>query len=284
MIKNNRAKEGLDIITPLISAHETLCDLKVFDSSSNAMLDLDGDELAGVIVGWLLAPNANLGMAACNLVGGHHGSPLVLNFDASGFALSNAQAMVLARRAIGYLFFHPITAASLVLAILRLADPEPQQAMADILFDPLLISYSGSLAEWLQTKTKDEGDPAQLLIENLLARLTVYMEGLHKAGRIKELRPSERERLIEGHRQHESMWQTRKDAQKSSILMSLATRSVLLYGNRSISYFKGPDGNTQRNEMKMHSMSHSFEMPRLDILESFDLDYTLRVFRATRLA
>jgi hypothetical protein len=32
--------------------------------------------------------------------------------------------------------------------------------------------------------------------------------------------------------------------------------------------------------MKLHSFSHSIEAPRLDIIEPFDLDYTLRVFRA----
>ena len=73
-------------------------------------------------------------------------------------------------------------------------------------------------------------------------------------------------------------------AEKKSVLLSIVSRSVLLYGNRSISYFEGPDGKSQRNEMKLHSFSHSIESPRLDILEPFDLDYTLRVFRAMRKA
>jgi len=34
----------------------------------------------------------------------------------------------------------------------------------------------------------------------------------------------------------------------------------------------------------MHSFSHSIESPRLDILEPFDLDYMLRVFRAMKTA
>ncbi|KVK58444.1 hypothetical protein L906_09695 [Agrobacterium sp. TS45] len=32
----------------------------------------------------------------------------------------------------------------------------------------------------------------------------------------------------------------------------------------------------------MHGFSHSIEAPHLDILEPFDLDYKLRVFRAMR--
>lgn len=117
-----------------------------------------------------------------------------------------------------------------------------------------------------------------------MTRLEAYIEGLRAPGRIKELRPSERERLIENHRQHESMRQAYKASEKTSILASLATRQVLLYGTRSISYFKGMGGKQQRSEMKMHSFSHSIELPRLDILEPFDLDYLLRVFRAMKTA
>ena len=64
--------------------------------------------------------------------------------------------------------------------------------------------------------------------------------------------------------------------------MSIVSRSVLLYGNRSMSYFAGSNGERQRGEMKLHAFSHSFEVPRLDTLEPFELDYTLRVFRAMR--
>jgi hypothetical protein len=156
--------------------------------------------------------------------------------------------------------------------------------MANILFDPLLINYSGELSDWLSERAKDASDPAQPVIVDLLSRLEAYIDGLRKAGRIKELRPSERERLIENHRQHESMRQAYKQAEKKSVFMSIVSRSVLLYGTRSISYFKGSDGKKQRNEMKLHSISHSVESPRLDILEPFDLDYTLRVFRAMRVA
>lgn len=78
------------------------------------------------------------------------------------------------------------------------------------------------------------------------------------------------------------MRQAHKQAEKKSILALLATRQVLLYGHKSISYFEGPGGKKQRSEMKMHSFSHSIESPRLDILEPFDLDYMLRVFRAMR--
>ena len=133
-------------------------------------------------------------------------------------------------------------------------------------------------------QAKAPGHPSQAILNDLVTRLEAYIEGLREPGRIKELRPSERERLIENPRQHEAMRQAYKASEKTSILASLATRQVLLYGTRSISYFKGMGGKQQRSEMKMHSFSHSIESPRLNILEPFDLDYMLRVFRAMRTA
>lgn len=285
LVTHGRLDEALALITPLISKHEELTSLDTLDGFSHALLQLAPDQLVKVIMGWLLSLDPNLGHATLSLVGNHHGeAPLILEVDGASLGLPDADIMLLAHRAIGYLFIHAITAASLVLGLIRGAAEGPRKVLADILFDPLLINYSGDLADWLGERVKDASDPVQPVIKELLTRLEAYIEGLRKAGRIKELRPSERERLIENHRQHESIRQVHKQAEKKSVFMSIVSRSVLLYGNRSISYFEGPDGNKQRNEMKLHSFSHSVEAPRLDILEPFDLDYTLRVFRAMRVA
>src|SRR5690606_1608952 len=146
--------------------------------------------------------------ATMSLVGDHHGdAPLVFEVDGAALGLSHADMIVLAHRATGYLFIHPITAASLVLRLIRSAAEAQRKAVADLRFDPLVINGPGTLATWLSERANNTSDPAQPVIADLLVRLKAYLEGLHKAGWIKELRPSERERLIENHRQHESMRQ-----------------------------------------------------------------------------
>ena len=285
LISQKRLEEALALITPLISAHDELTSLEAFDGFSYALLQLPPDQLAQVMIGWLLSLDPNLGGATMSLVGDHHGDkPLILQLDTATLDLPDADRILLAHRAIGWLFIHPVTAASLVVALLDGAGDAATKVIADILFDPLLINFSGNLGDWLGERAQDGSDPVQPILANLLARLEAYIEGLRQVGRIKELRPSERECLIENHRQHESMRQAHKQAETKSIFMSIVSRQVLLYGTRSISYFDGPGGKKQRNEIKMHSFSHSIEAPRLDILEPFDLDYTLRVFRTIRKA
>lgn len=283
LIQANRIDEALALITPILAAHAELTSLDRFDGFSHAALGLEPAQLAPIIVGWLLSLDHNLGDAARRLVSKHHGgNPLVLDFDASALGLSTADTILLAHRVIGYLFIHPVTTASLVLSLIRSAEPNARDAMTKVLFDPLLINFSGALADWLSTRAADATDPTKPVIDAILLRLEEYIGGLRRVGLIKELRPSERERLIENHRQHESMHRAYAAAEQKSVFLSIVSRSVMLYGNRSISYFEGHDGTSQRSEMKLHSFSHRIEAPRLDILEPFDLDYTLRVFRSMR--
>jgi hypothetical protein len=281
----NRLDEALALITPLLSQHEELTSLEPLGSLNYHLLQLPPDQLAKTIVAWLLACDANLGRAAMALVGNHHGdNPLILDPAITAAALSDPERVLLAHRAIGWLFVHPVTAASLLIGLLDGAGDAAKDSIAELLFDPLLINFSGSVGDWIADQSKSLSHPTQPILAELTTRLEAYIDGLRSPGRIKELRPSERERLIENHRQHESMRQAYKASEKSSILASLATRQVLLYGTRSISYFKGVGGKQQRSETKMHSFTHSIESPRLDTLEPFDLDYMLRVFRAMKTA
>jgi hypothetical protein len=281
----NRLDEALALITPLLSQHEELTSLEPLGSLNYHLLQLPPDELAQTIIIWLLACDPNLGRATMALVGDHHGdAPLILDSRSAAASLDDPDRVLLAHRAIGWLFIHPVTAASLVVGLLDGAGDAARHTITELLFDPLLINFSGSVVDWIAEHFKASDHPSQPILADLSARLEAYIDGLRSPGRIKELRPSERERLIENHRQHESMRQAYKASEKTSILASLATRQVLLYGTRSISYFKGMGGKKQRSEMKMHSFSYSIESPRLNILEPFDLDYMLRVFRAMRTA
>ncbi|WP_420139300.1 hypothetical protein [Sphingomonas sp.] len=281
----NRLDEALALVTPLFSQHEELTSLEPLGSLNYHLLQLPPHQLAKTIITWLLACDYNLGLATMALVGKYHGdSPLILQPAVAVSYLRNSDRVLLAHRAIGWLFIHPVTAASLLVGLLDGSGDAERQTITELLFDPLLINFSGSVGDWIAGQAKNPSHSSQPILADLTARLETYIDGLRSPGRIKELRPSERDRLIENHRQHESMRQAHKQAEKKSILASLATRQVLLYGTRSISYFKGMGGKQQRSEMKMHSFSHSIESPRLDILEPFDLDYMLRVFRAMKTA
>ena len=63
-------------------------------------------------------------------------------------------------------------------------------------------------------------------------------------------------------------------------LSQIFKTSVLLYGNRSIHYiYHGPNGEKSRQEVPLHHISHSIELPSLETLDPYGLDMQLRNFR-----
>lgn len=282
MLRRGQRRAALDLLEPVLI--KDVADFDELGSASYALLELDQSLLGPIVLRWLLSGHNALGDATRMLVGNAHGDgPVTFSIDFGPDRMEPIQAVFLARKTVGFLFVQPITAASILVSLLRTGPAAAAADVAELLFDPLLINYSGGLSAWLRDQVAQPTDAATPPIVEALARLDRYLDGLRAIGSVPELRPSERERLIERQRQQRSMEVAHKAAEKSSIIGLIATRQVLLYGNRSISYFEGPSGNQQRNEMKLGQFTTSMEAPRLDILEPVGLDYELRVYRNERM-
>ena len=282
LLRRGKLDTALELLEPILARDAS--DLDAMESSAYALLQLDRSQLATVVLRWLRSGSRDLGDATRAVVGQSHGDgPIAFDIDFSAENLDSDDAVFLARKAIGFLFMQPITATSILVSLLRTGPRDAVEAVAEHLFDPLLINFSGQLSEWLRKSAEDTVDAASPHIATVLGRLEDYLDGLRAIGEVPELHPSERQRLIERHRQQRAMEVAMKGAEKKSIIQLIAKRSVLLYGNRSISYFEGPDGTAHRNEMKLGQYTRSFEAPRLDVLEPFGLDFELRVFRAERM-
>jgi hypothetical protein len=196
--------------------------------------------------------------------------------------LSSKEKLFLCRKAIGYLFVHPILAVSVLVSVLR-TDLETESAteVRSLLFDPLLLNYEGSVKELLQTITQE--DASHPHVATVLDENQRYLEGLHTTGVIKEIEPTEHQRQIEMLRYSDQARQMHKDAMKKSILSDLVSRSVVLYGRRTLAYLEGPGGKRSPFEMDLNKHGMSFELPRMDIIDPVGLDFMIRVFRAETL-
>lgn len=204
-------------------------------------------------------------------------------FDANiaSFGLAPAHQVFLCRKAIGFLFTRPVTCCSILVSVLRGVDKDATDDVTDLLFEPLLVNYSGKAVDYLKKIAAD--DPARAAVHKALERHQAYVVDLEAIGLIRELHPSDYQRDVVRQRTYDEMRAAQKAAERQSVLLSVVHRSTLLYGKRSLSYVLEKDGSRRPIALDLRSVGLTFEMPRQDVLDPVGLDFVLRVFRVEKL-
>lgn len=279
--KGQRVAEFLEVI---FQTHPDELSFTQFDSVGYELTKNERALAEDMTVRWLMTGNQSLASHITSLLGVSGRDAAIFSVDIVPYELRDIEALFLARKAVGWFFFHPITAASLVICILRSVKGEIAEKIGDLLFEPLLLNYSGDLRDHLVGRIKGPKDRAKPHIRRAVAKLDAYLDDLRAVGFIKELAPSESERLIERKQQNERMRQIQKQAEQSSVLLSLVSKSIILHGNGSIGYQRGSDGKLHRHAMKMGGFRTSWEAPRLQSIDPFGVERQLRQFRSERLA
>ncbi|VWC77107.1 hypothetical protein BLA50215_00964 [Burkholderia lata] len=236
---------------------------------------------AMLLLAWLGSESYALRNAAQEVVGTMYNNESPI-FDVDVSSQSSANAVYLARKVVGYLFIYPITAASLLMCILKTCDDDDAKEIAELLFDPLLLNFSGSIAEYLGQVKERGKHPGLQHVSDALSKLEQYISALSKVGVVNELAPSERQRFIERHQRQHAMEAAYKAMEEKSIFRTLASRSVILHGRRTINYITDLSGNSRRSEIDMHTISHRSELPRMSIFDPTELEHQLFVFRTER--
>jgi hypothetical protein len=287
MTSGEHVEQAIDIVRALLSANRGALNIHIFDSFEHQLLRQHRARFDTLAVEWFVSGDRALGEAVMGLVRKVHGAPMVLRPDLRPFNYGPAELIFLARKAVGYLFSTPISAASLLMAVMRTGVTDAVTGATELLFDPLLVNYSGELGEHLREAIKDTADPATPHVQAALEQLDTYLEGLRAVGRVKALDPSERERMIEWRHRQQEMEEAMKAGEKESIFSQLATKVVLLYGNRSITYVPplgDEPGPERRLVTEMQSHHHSQEYARMIVVDPHGIDLTLRQFRVERLS
>jgi hypothetical protein len=286
LLQSGDKTRGLEFIEKLFVTRPNDLSFEDFDS---VIAELRKDENRGVlnklITRWFLSGNIILCNCIVIIINAANSSEMLPEVDFSEINNNNSIiAIFLARKAIGYLFTQPVTAANIIISIMKhTVDDETMQGLSDLLFTPLLINYPGKVKEFL-TKQKDSySDRVKFAIEDALKALDDYLQNIKSVGEIPELHPSQSQRDTYWKNFTNQMNESLKKAQKESVLLSLVSKSVLLYGKKSINYIYDKKGQSRRMEMPLHSHGTEVEYPRIDNLDPFGLDYMIRVFRVERL-
>jgi len=278
-------REKFDTCVTFLEQFFELSDYKVsvkyFDSFVRVVLQHEETYLSLLVTRWLLSKNLNLGKFCSDLLTDSD-KDICLSFDTTN--LDNQKDGVylyLARKSCGWFFMQPKTAITLIESLLDGAPEEELQEIQQLIFNPLLISYPGSIKEHLELLLDSKNGKISELAKTLLSQFDAYQKNLKAASGISELRPSEQERHTYWKHHNKVMDETMKQARSTSFLSSLfmGNESVLLYGNKSIYYMHHGDEKT-RQEMPLQKFSHSIEFASMLNVDPHGLDNMLWQFKA----
>jgi hypothetical protein len=279
LIELGRISEARTLVEHLIRRKDAV-KAERFDSCWYKLRSLDEDVLSDWVVAWLLDGDYQLGFALSDALFSPSLDSAQLTIDFHRFALRPIDYPYIARKAISTFFIQPRLMASVVVALLRAAPTEEADAIVNLLVDPILINYP-SLVDGFIRPLLDEGPhPAARRLTRALEQFQAYLDPLESIRRVPELHPSERERTIERQRRDDRMLEAQRQARSKSVLASLVSESVLLYGTRCISWVSDPATAPRRLETALHSISHSLEFPRGEFLDPIGLHMMMTAFRA----
>lgn len=270
----------LQFLRSLLTKHGNALALSNFSYVSSWILSGPSERLSNVVVSWLLSAEPVLCNGVSKLLRKRSDRDLPLSLAPADLTTSPDTHRFLCRKAIGYFFLQPVVAASVLICVLRITSDEVAAEVRSLLADVLLQNYGGELRTYLDSI--DQSDPAKTHVLAAIEQNEAYLRAMRDIPEIKELHPSERERQIEHARGSEEMKQALKKAESGSIFLSIVKRSVILYGNRSISFTKGPDGARHAHEMDLKAHGVSMEFPRIEVVDPLGLDIMLLVFRTER--
>lgn len=280
LLKNGTPDRPIQFLEGLLLAHPDELTMEIFDDSAREILS-NKALVSKVLTRWFLRGNRVLCDGVRIIVSQNHHDGLTLEIDPSELQPADfVHVVFLARKAIGYLFMQQISAASVLVSIMRhTTDDETLNALGKLLFDPLLLNFTGKTREYIMQQSGGDSGKVKQAMDNALKAIDDYLSDLHSVGNLAALHPSEAQR--EAYHRHFSrlMAESMKAAEAQSVFLQLVSKSVLLYGRKSINYVYSADGQPHRTETALHSHGTEMEFPRMENINPFGLDYMLRVFR-----
>jgi hypothetical protein len=272
--------KGIDFLEKILIINSSHFSLSSLRSTIQEIFN-DKDLFSLILLKWFLEGNVILCEGISSIIDIVGNNEVSISVQASKLELDDSdQLFFIARKAIGYLFVHPIAAASIICCLIKEAsDKTTVQKLSSLLFNPLLINYSGELSDYLKKHLDSENSQVKLAAQSSLKELDEYFNILESTGDIPELYPSQSQREAERRRTYRMMSIAMKGAEKKSVFLSILPKSVMLYGNKIIYYAHQQDGSSNRCETPLHKFSNKVEIPRLAHVDPFGLDYMLRIFR-----
>ena len=179
LLRSNCVEAGLGFLEDLLRSQPDYLELSNFDDTVRVIRD-DPALRSKVGTRWLLGGEAVLCEGVGSIVDLRMGGSLEIEADAVELAgAESVRFLFAARKAIGYLFLTPISAASFILSLIHQStDNMVREKLEALLLDPLLLNFSGRVAEYLSRRAESEEGEIKAVVGRALSALERYLDGL----------------------------------------------------------------------------------------------------------
>lgn len=285
LLQSENPQRGISFLESFLNAHGKNISPAVLEQT---IIIIANNEklLSKLLTRWFLAGEYHLCMFIRNIVIDFIEKEKTLpQADLEEFSRENQNHLIfLAHKAVGYLFSKPIICANFIISLMcETQNKETLGYLSDLLFEPLLINYTGKLHQFLKDIVLNEAGLTKTMIQTALERINTYLKNLNSVGNIKELHPSQEQKNMQLKLLNQEVAGEFGKERKKSIF-STAHNITILHGNKAIIYSgQNRQQAPNRIEMPMHQYSVSTEIPRQDCLDPLGLGYLINLFRAERL-
>lgn len=281
LLQANKEELLISFLEKILIKNKVAISINIFSSLLNKIKN-NNEFLNTLVTRWFLSKKIVLGKAINEIVGQNYDKNIELSVDAHLLSSeTEGICLFLAKKACGWLFMSPISAVSFMLSLIDLASKSEVESINEMILNPLLLSYSGSVNEYLSNKLENGTISEKQSASTILESIKTYHKGLKKAWDIKELQPSLTQREAYQRKHNEDSNKAYKEGSKSSFMSSLIGKpQIMLYGNTSIYTMHGMNNSLKRQEMPLSQLKASFEFPSLHVLDPHGIDNKLWSFKA----
>lgn len=270
-------------IYKMIQASREVFKINTPDSFFRELIRNHSKSLAILATDWLQrgdsSPCSTLARATSKL---SETEPVICVYDIPLPSSTKAQ-IFLCKKAVGYFFFQPVTAAAFSVAVMDRGHPEAKKVARKLLFNPLLISYGHKLPNWLKA-ISTENENCRQGINEVLNRAEEVLNGFKSALEVVELEPSRSKRDVVAFQRMEEAEQIQEAAQKRSFFANIIKNEYMLYGDETaISAVEISSGLDQKT-IPYSKIEIIAELPKGIFFDSVRLEMMLDQFRYERIA
>ncbi len=281
LLKSSDKLKAVYFLEKLLLINKGDISILTFTAFLNELVTNDINLLNTLTTRWFLSKKMLLGKAISEIICKRENRKIELSVDK--LLLKNVgegSCLFLAQKACAWFFMSPISAVSFILSLIEYSTEDEIVEINDIIFNPLLMSYFGSINKYLEVERNTRTHREKKSIKSAQESITQYHQGLEGAWKLKELRPSIAQREAHQRKHNEEFNKAYKENSKGSFLSSLFGKPrVLLYGNTSIYKVHGLNESTQRQEAPLSSIRTSVELPSLQALDPHGIDNKLWFFK-----